>query len=87
MVSGIEDMQIEYGVGAPDANGNLQIKYYANATTVTAQTDWENVVTVRVTLTTRSSEQNVIIDTSGSSTDNRLRRNFASTMAVRNRLN
>lgn len=84
MVSGIEDMQIEYGVDT-GANGNVD--YYANATTVTAQTAWENVVSVRITLTTRSSEQNVIVDASGSSADNRLRRDFSSTMAVRNRLN
>lgn len=84
LVTGVEDMQIEYGVDK-GANGNVD--YYANATTVTAQSDWDKVVTARVTLTTRSSEQNVIIDVSGSSADNRLRRDFTSTMAVRNRLN
>jgi type IV pilus assembly protein PilW len=84
LVTGVENMQITYGVDN-GANGNVD--YYATATTVTAQSAWDNVVTVRVTLTSRSPEQNVIIDAANTSGDNRLRRNFSSTMAVRNRLN
>lgn len=81
LVTGVENMQIQYGIDN-GADGNVDA--YIDAPTGTA---WDNVVAVRVTLTTRSSEQNVIVDASGSSADNRLRRSFTSTMAVRNRLN
>ncbi len=84
LVTGVEDLQIEYGVDKDSNPAIPNVDYYVDAGSVT---DWERVLTVRVTLTTRSTQQNVIIDAAGSSADNRLRRNFTSTMAVRNRLN
>lgn len=83
IVSGIENMQIEYGVDT-GANGNVD--YYEDATEVTNQGAWDNVVSVRITLTARSPERYVVTSTTGGA-DRRLRREFTSTMAVRNRLN
>ncbi|MCU7798623.1 MAG: PilW family protein [gamma proteobacterium symbiont of Lucinoma myriamae] len=83
LVSGIEDMQIFYGVDSgPDGN----VDYYADASSITGAT-WDDVVTVRVTLSVRSPNQKVVIDQAGASSDNRLRKTFTGTIAVRNRLN
>jgi type IV pilus assembly protein PilW len=78
LVTGVEDLQAEYAIDT----GSEQ--YYVDAGDVT---DWSQSKAVKATLTTRSTEQNVIIDAAGNSVDNRLRRDFTSTMALRNRLN
>lgn len=76
MVEGIEDMQILYGADT-DANGTAD--YYVAAGTVGL--DMSQVVSIRISLTARTIDEN--LTTTG---DGRLRRNFTSTIAVRNRL-
>lgn len=77
VVEGIEDMQILYGEDtdpSPDGTPN----YYVPANTVV---DMSKVVSVRINLTARTLENNLT-----STGDGRLRRNFTSTIAIRNRL-
>lgn len=85
VIEGVEDMQIEYGedtsqvsvVECPD-DGCSADTYRDVAGDVT---NWNRVVSVRVTLTMRTTETGV--STGG---DGRIRRTFTTTIAVRNRL-
>jgi len=76
VVEGIENMQILYGADT-DANGTPN--YYVAAGTVGL--DMAQVVSIRINLTARTLENT--LTTTG---DGRIRRNFTSTIAVRNRL-
>ncbi|OAI21156.1 hypothetical protein A1359_19775 [Methylomonas lenta] len=76
LIEGIEDMQILYGADT-DTNGTPD--YYVEAGTVGL--DMAQVVSVRINLTARTLENNLT-----STGDGRLRRNFTSTIAIRNRL-
>jgi prepilin-type N-terminal cleavage/methylation domain-containing protein len=60
MVSGIEQMQVEYGVDA-DLDNNTD--FYADAATITAAGQWNRVASARVTLIVRSDERGPIADT------------------------
>ena len=78
LVEGIENMQILYGVDTDmPFNGP---NYYVSADKVT-NADWPKVVSTRITLTVRTIDGN--LTTTG---DGRIRRNFTSTIALRNRL-
>lgn len=79
LVEGVEDMQILYG---EDINGDGAPNAYNTATAVGA--NMANVVAVRVVLTLRTMDDNVVLQ--GGANDSRLRRNFTTTIAVRNRL-
>ncbi|MEE8428745.1 MAG: PilW family protein [Gammaproteobacteria bacterium] len=78
LVEGVENMQILYG---EDTNGDGAADAYNTATAVGA--NMANVVSVRMALTLRSLEDNVVLQ---GGADNRLRRNFTTTIAIRNRL-
>ena len=89
LVSGVEDMQFDYGV---DTNGDSVADYYKTATQVTAAGEWEAVVTVKVSLLIRageaymSEEQTYIYNgDTVTSDDNRLRRVFTTVITIRNR--
>ena len=90
LVSGVTDLQILYGVGAPSADGTLVINAYATASNVS---DWSRVLSVRVTVTLESQDDNVS-DVSRSFTlgngtvvtDRRLRRSYTMTFGLRKRL-
>jgi type IV pilus assembly protein PilW len=73
LVEGVQDMQIDYGVDTDAAAG---VDQYINATQVTAANQWNNVVSVRMTLTFNSI-QNVPGGT--------LTKPFTTTVRVRNR--
>ncbi len=75
IVEGIENMQILYG---EDTNANGSPNYYESENNVV---DMAKVVSIRITLTARTIDNN--LTTSG---DGRIRRNFTSTIALRNRL-
>jgi len=60
MVSGVEDMQVEYGV---DANLDTNADFYTDAATVTAANQWGRVTSVRLTLVVRSQERGPLKDT------------------------
>ena len=90
LVEGIEDMQILYG---EDTDNDFTPNYYVSADNVV---DMDNVVSVRVNLLAVSADNNLttapidyefsgntITPTAG---DRKLRREFSSTIAVRNRL-
>ena len=81
LVEGIEQMQILYGVDTDIAGtpGYGSANYYVKANNAVA--DWPKVVSIRITLTARTIDGN--LTTTG---DGRIRRNFTSTIAVRNRL-
>ncbi|MEW5755175.1 MAG: PilW family protein [Pseudomonadota bacterium] len=87
LVLGVEDMQILYGV---DTSADLVPDQYVSAATLNTGTadqkfaKWANVITVRVELTVRS-DDNIATQTTDAG-DRRLRRTFASTIAVRNRV-
>lgn len=74
LVEGVEDMQIIYG---EDTDGDRNANVYVTADGVA---DWTQVVSVRIDLTVRSAEQVTNID------DNRLRRDFSTTITIRNRV-
>ncbi len=75
LVEGIENMQILYGADNIDSTPN----YYVPAGTVGLS--MAQVVSIRITLTVRTIDGN--LTTTG---DGRIRRNFTSTVALRNRL-
>ena len=76
LIEGVENMQILYGA---DNNSDDTPDYYVDAGT--AGLDMNEVISVRVTLTLRTLATNLT-----STGDGRLRRTFASTTAIRNRL-
>jgi type IV pilus assembly protein PilW len=76
LVDGIEDMQILYG---EDTDADNTANYYVPAGT--AGLVMANVVSIRITLSASTIDNN--LTTAG---DGRIRRNFNSTIAVRNRL-
>ncbi len=94
LVEGIEDMQIIYGVDTnilPD--GTIDI--FQTATAVTNSASWDKVVSVRIALlasTTEdiSSKQEPYIDLQGDlqayPDDHRIRRQFVTTVGLRNRV-
>lgn len=79
LVAGVEDMQILYG---EDRNGDDVPEYYVNANNIN---DMLNVVSVQVTLTVRSLEDN-ITETVSAQNDKRLRHTFANAVTIRNRV-
>lgn len=89
LVEGIENMQILYG---EDTNGDSTPDYYVPAGTVGL--NMAEVVSIRISLLVRSPDDNLTSQPvpytyNGATTtpaDNRLRRVFSSTIAVRNRL-
>lgn len=60
LVSGVEQMQIEYGV---DNDQDTNADFYASASAVTS-TQWPRVVSVRISLVVRSDQRGKIADTS-----------------------
>lgn len=75
LVESIENMQILYGV---DTDSDKSANYYVPADPAL---NWPKVVSARITLTVRTIDGN--LTTTG---DGRIRRNFTSTIALRNRL-
>jgi type IV pilus assembly protein PilW len=92
MAEGVERMQLRYGV---DINGDQAVDQYDTAAQVETGNNWDNVISVRVSVVVRSPDQNVtsggqgyVLDgtnVSVASTDTRLRQVFTTTIAVRNR--
>jgi len=88
LIEGVENMQILYG---EDTNADNSADYYVPANNVT---NMGNVISLRISLLIRSIEDNLTLTPraytyNGATTtpaDNRLRRVFSSTIAVRNRL-
>lgn len=80
LVENIEDMTITYGV---DSDGDRAANYFVGASGVTA-TDWENVVSIRITVDARSPQKNITQSTVNS--DRRLRHSFTGTIKIRNRI-
>lgn len=86
LVEGVENMQITYGEDTtqvaspecPDDNCSVNTIPYIAASAVT---NWNRVVSVRITLNMRSPETGV-----GTEGDTRLHKPFTTTIAVRNRL-
>lgn len=60
LVNGVEQMQIEYGV---DTDQDLNADFYDDADTITANSQWNGVVSVRLTLVVRSEEVGKLADT------------------------
>ena len=82
IVEGIENMQILYGVDTDDPlTGDHVPNYYVAANPGWAATDWAKVVSIRITITARTLDGN--LTTTG---DGRIRRDFTTTIALRNRL-
>ena len=89
LVSGVEDMQLDYGV---DTNDDEVADFYKTATQVTAAGQWEAVITVKVSLLIRAREtymdedQTYIFNgNTFTSNDHRLRRVFTTVVTIRNR--
>ncbi|MBN3562486.1 PilW family protein [Amphritea spongicola] len=92
LVPNVEDMQLLFGV---DTNGDFSANYYVAASNV-ASTDWDKVVSVRVSFLIRSREDNLTASaqtfnfngqsrTAADYGDKRLRNVFTTTVSVRNR--
>jgi type IV pilus assembly protein PilW len=102
LVEGVEDMQISYGVDTSIdcATNDRGVDTYVEADAVEATVpcatpaeDWNRVLSARVRLVMRSVEdgittesQTYTFDDGTTATDRRLRKEFATTIAVRNRL-
>jgi type IV pilus assembly protein PilW len=96
LIQGVEDMEITYGVDTNDPV-DRNVNAYWTATQVAAGTDgtltmpaagapssyWRRVLSVRITLTLVSAQDERVATTTS---DRRLRRTFTNTIAVRNRL-
>ncbi len=83
MVEGIEDMQIQYGELLDAINGDMR---YVSADA--AGLNMDQVRSVRITLTARSTADNVAFSGSAASSggaSGRLRRTFSNTISIRNR--
>ena len=94
LVEGVEAMQLTYGV---DTNADRAVDEYRSGTAVT---DWEDVLSVRVSLQMVASDENVvgqtgaanaqsIVDVNGNviaNTDGRFRQIFTNVFAIRNKL-
>ena len=86
LVEGVENMQLNYGV---DMTGDGASDRIVNAAAVP---DWSNVVSVRVRLTLRSIEDRLLANTreytldDKRQSDRRLVHEFATTVAIRNRV-
>lgn len=91
LVEGVEDMQIQYGL---DTSGDKSADGYADAGGVV---DWNQVVSVRISLLMRSAENNVVTEPQKyrfpasatsltTATDGRVRHVFTSTIGTRSRL-
>ena len=88
LVEGIENMQILYGVDTDD--DKVADRFY----TADGVTNWNDVVSTRVSFLTQTIEDNVAVDTpvytyngaSVTATDRRLRRVYTTSTAIRNRL-
>jgi type IV pilus assembly protein PilW len=90
LVEGVEDMQILYGV---DTNADHTPEYYVPANQVKVMSnDMDKVVSIRIKLLVATVDDNLATETADytfngiTKTDRKLRREFASTIAVRNRL-
>lgn len=60
LVSGVEQMQIEYGV---DSNADTNADFYATATAIDTANQWSKVASVRISLVMRSDQRGKIADT------------------------
>ncbi len=79
LVEGIQNMQIKYG---EDTDGDGTANIYSDSGSVT---EMDDVVSVRLTLTARTLEDNIALDTTVDS--GRISRDFSSTITIRNRVN
>ncbi len=89
LVSGIEDMQIEYGV---DTDDDQNVDEYQDASEVA---DWDEVLAARISLLAAGDTENVLeVETESlpapynaeDTSDKRLRKVFTATVALRNKL-
>lgn len=93
LVDGIYAMTVQYGVDTDGggSTGRLTPTQYMPGTSV--GTSWDSVAAARVTLSTRSARDNVTREASNYTydgevvSDRRLRRNFSTTISLRNRVN
>ncbi len=76
LVEGVEDMQIIYGI---DNNGDTQVDQYSDADSVT---NWDNVVSVRVSLTVNQVER---VQGSGTGVTDGIDRTYQSVFRLRSR--
>ncbi len=84
IVEGIENMQIVYGV---DTDADETANYYvaANTPATWVAADWAKVVSIRITITARTLDDNLTLKTTANP-NGRITRDFTSTIALRNRL-
>lgn len=88
LVEGVEDMQVRYGEDTSQVSvaecpdDGCSVDAYVDADDVT---NWNRVVAVRVTLTLRTTEDNLATEDTAAG-DRRIRKTFTTTIAVRNRL-
>ncbi len=90
LVSGVTDLQIQYGLRPITASDRVEVSSYVDASAVT---DWSLVQAVRVTITlesptdsVRTESQNFRLGNGTILTDQRLRRSYTTTFGIRNRL-
>jgi type IV pilus assembly protein PilW len=79
LVEGVENMQLLYGIDTDD--DSVVNKYVTSA----GVADFSDVVNVRITLTIRTIEDNIARELTPEG-DKRLRRNFTTSIAIRNRV-
>jgi type IV pilus assembly protein PilW len=88
LVEGVENMQILYGEDTTPNDGNYNANLYLPANDPAL--DMNNVVSVRITLTVATLDDHLALqkneDAEGNS-DNKIRRTFTKTIALRNRIN
>lgn len=93
LVEGVERMRVSYGVGIPAPDGSLVPAAYQTADVIEANSDWPNVISMRISLLLRSDDN--VTDSSAAYTytsdagvevlpaDRRMRQVFTTTVALR----
>lgn len=90
LVEGVEDMQILYGLDGAASNDGAADQYFTAQQIAAAGLDWQKVVSLRITLTARSLEDNITqasrVYAGTDSTDHRLVYDSVNVVSIRNRL-
>jgi len=86
LVEGIESVSYLFGVDTSTPSDGIP-DIYVDTQTMQASysSKWDDVVAVRYTLSARTLEDNIATETNQSYSDNRLRRDFVTTVTIRNR--
>jgi len=86
LVEGIESISLLFGVDTSTPSDGIPDIYVSTQTMESSYSSkWDNVVAVRYTITARTLDDNITADANQTYNDKRIRRDFVTTVAIRNR--